>query len=73
MLDGKRDGKIDAAFVVAVEKSGSGRYEFRIAVCAEKLNMGLANEPNIDGMYGPFWPLDPSDSDSTKKSRSDQA
>jgi hypothetical protein len=60
LIAGKGDDKMNAAFVIAADKSGSG-HEFRGAVYAEKLNTALASKPTIHGTYGPFWPLDPSD------------
>jgi hypothetical protein len=50
-------GKIGTALVIAVEKNGTGRYEFRRAVNAEELHARLHNKPTITGTYGSFWTL----------------
>ena len=33
----KREGRVNTVFVIAVERNGTGRYEFRRAVDAEVL------------------------------------
>lgn len=60
LIAGKGSGKLDALYVVAADKNGSG-YAYRSHVDAEELNKALANRPTIDGAYGPFWSLDPSE------------
>jgi hypothetical protein len=51
-----REGKIARGFVVG---NGTGRYEFRRAVNAERLYERLRNKPTIDGKFGKFWALAP--------------
>jgi hypothetical protein len=55
VLNGKRDGKVDHAFVVAVKLARP--YEYQGAEFAEALAVRLANRPTIDGIYGEFWAL----------------
>jgi hypothetical protein len=62
LLAALRDGKITAAYVIAVEVgqgNNTRRYLFRQAVNAEELNTRLRNKPTQFGKYGRVWRLAP--------------
>jgi hypothetical protein len=64
VIAGKRDGKIDEAYVVAVKLNGSGHPTYVCAGLAEEVFARIEHRPTIDGIYGPFWVLQEYDIDS---------
>jgi hypothetical protein len=61
LLAGKRDGKLDEAYVVAAQKNSTGRYEYRSHILAEELSARLSSKPTVTGKFGSFWSLKPSE------------
>jgi hypothetical protein len=61
LLTGKRDGKLDEAYVVAAQKNSTGRYEHLSHVLAEELSARLSSKPTVTGKFGSFWSLKPSE------------
>jgi hypothetical protein len=62
VLNAKREGRIDLAFVVAVRFNGFGKPpEYHSANHIEALD--LTGCRKVDGRYGEFWPLQLGDID----------
>jgi hypothetical protein len=53
LLDGKRSGKIDHAYVVQAERGA--QKIFVDCIDAEELQRKLSSLPPVIGVYGPYW------------------
>ena len=61
LIAAKRRSKLDEVYVVAAQKNGTGRNEYRSHVLAEELSAQLDSKPKITGKFGSFWSLKPSE------------
>jgi hypothetical protein len=57
VIAGKRDEKIEEAWVVAFKFNGSGPPTYVCAERAESVVARLEGRPTFNGKYGPFWVL----------------
>jgi hypothetical protein len=57
VIAGKRDGKIEEAYVVVANLHGGGPPTYRCAELAEVVAPKLEGRPTINGIYGQFWVL----------------
>jgi hypothetical protein len=59
LVDGKREGRIDQAFVVQARVNGYGAPAFHAVIDAEELAVALKNVPPVNGQFGPFFVVPP--------------
>ena len=64
VIAGKRDGKIDEAYVVAARINVDGSKTYVCAGIAGEVFARIEHRPTISGMYGEFWVLQEYDIDS---------
>jgi len=67
VITGKRGGKIEEAYVVAVRLNGGSPPTYVCGGLAEEVFAKIEHRSTIDGMYGPFWVLQEYDIDSDTK------
>jgi hypothetical protein len=64
LLAGKRNNKVDQAFIVAAKGNGAGKFEFYAGVDAEEFHKTvLATLVPRSGPFGDFWTIAPYDFD----------